>query len=95
MSVYGIDSALWGVYTSRANAEHLRIDPAGYLQRFDLTAAEADAISSQDFAALLDLGAHPFLMYKMALRLEGGFSIPFLERYLEPIRGHELRDIVT
>lgn len=95
MSIYGMDSALWGVYTSSENAEELRTNPAGYLSRFELTPQESDAISSQDFATLLDLGAHPFLMYKTALRLEGAFSIPFLERYLEPLRGHKLRDVVT
>lgn len=95
MSVYGIDSALWGVYTSRVNAELFRQDASAYLDGFELTPDEAAALSAQDFATLLDLGAHPFLMYKMALRLEGGFSITFLERYLGPLRGHPLRDIVT
>lgn len=95
MSVYGMDSALWGVYTSRENTERLRTDSANYLSQFDLSPEEAEAIAAFDFGALLDLGAHPFLMYKMALRLEGGFSISFLDRYLGPLRGHELRDIVT
>lgn len=95
MSVYGLDSALWGVYTSQESAELLRTAPHTYLEPFDLTEEEARAIAEQDFAALLDLGAHPFLMYKMALRLEGAFSLSFLERYLGQLQGHSLRDIVT
>lgn len=95
MSVLGVDSALWGVYTTQENANRLRTDPDAYLAQFDLTEEESHAIAAQDFAFLLDAGAHPFLMYKMALRLEGRFSIEFLERYLGPLRGHELRDIVT
>ena len=95
MSIFAMNSALWSVYTSQENAEQLRSDADSYVARFDLTPEEAAAIARQDFAALLDLGAHPFLMYKMALRLEGRFSIEFLERYLGPLRGHHLRDIVT
>lgn len=95
MSIFAMDSALWGVYTSETNSHVLRTDPHAYLEKFDLTQEEAQAIVEQDFASLLDLGAHPFLMYKMALRLEGGFSIGFLERYLGSLHGHQLRDIVT
>lgn len=95
MSIHAVDSALWGVYTSQQNAEQFRTDPAGYVARFDMTIDEAAAVVAQDFGTLLDLGAHPFLMYKMALRLEGRFSIKFLDRYLGPLRGHHLRDIVT
>jgi hypothetical protein len=95
MSIFAMDSALWGIYTSQENAEQLRTNAPSYLAEFDLTPEEAAAIAQQDFGTLLDLGAHPFLMYKMALRLEGRFSIEFLERYLGPLRGHQLRDIVT
>ncbi len=95
MSIHGLNTALWGVYTSRANAEDLRDQPHEYVARFELTAEEAAAIAGQDYAALLELGAHPFLMYKTALRLEGQFSIEFLKRYLGPLQGHQLRDIVT
>ncbi|MCY1674948.1 hypothetical protein OVA06_09540 [Pseudarthrobacter sp. SL88] len=95
MSIYGINSALWGVYTSPENGQQLREQPDDYIARFDLTPQEATAITAQDYAALLDMGAHPFLMYKMALRLEGRFSIEFLQRYLGRLRGHQLRDIVT
>jgi hypothetical protein len=95
VSIHGIDSALWGVYTSRENAQQLREQPDAYLQRFELTKEETAAIIAQDYGALIDLGAHPFLMYKMALRLAGGFSMEFFERYMVALRGHELRDIVT
>jgi hypothetical protein len=95
MSIYALDSALWGIYTSEEQARRFRTDPGEYVAGFDLTPEEATAVLEQDFGTLLDLGAHPFLMYKMALRLEGGFSIEFLERYLGPLRGHQLRDIIT
>ncbi|WP_165838107.1 hypothetical protein [Pseudarthrobacter sp. AG30] len=95
MSIYALDTALWGIYTSQQNAEQIRTNPETYVRGYDLTAEEADALRNQNFGALLDLGAHPFLMYKMALRIEGGFSIDFLQRYLGPLRNHSLRDIVT
>jgi hypothetical protein len=95
MSIFALDSALWGIYTAAENADLMRKDPVAYAARFALTPAESSAFLRRDYGALLDLGAHPFLMYKMALRLEGGFSIDFLERYLAPLQGHELQDIVT
>lgn len=95
MSVYAVDSALWNVYTSDVNAQLLRNDPEAFVGRFDLSPLEREAIVREDFGALLDLGAHPFLMYKFALRLEGQFSLEFFERYMNSLRGHELRDIVT
>lgn len=95
MSQLGIDSALWGVYTSAENAERFRADPDEYLAAFDLTEQEHAAVAAQDLAALLELGAHPFLMFKMAFRLAGGFSMEFIENYVAQLEGLELRDIVT
>jgi serine/threonine protein kinase HipA of HipAB toxin-antitoxin module len=95
MSRYGIDSALWGVYTSAENARLLLSDPASYLARFPLSDTERDALAGQDYRALLQAGAHPFLMYKMALRINGGFSLPFVMDYVGQLEGLELGDIVT
>lgn len=95
MSKLGINSALWGVFTSVENADQFGIDPDDYLAQFDLTPEEGAAIVVQDYATLLTLGAHPFLMFKMAFRLAGGFSMEFIESYVAQLEGLELRDIVT
>jgi hypothetical protein len=95
MSQLGMNSALWGVYTSTANADALTTTPESYLNGFDLTDEERLAIAEQDYAALLMLGAHPFLMFKMAFRLAGGFSHEFVNGYVGALSGLELRDIVT
>jgi hypothetical protein len=92
MTQLGMNSALWGVYTSAENAERIRKEPETYLATFDLTAEEATA---QDYATLLQLGAHPFLMFKMAFRLAGGFSMEFIQGYVGQLEGLELRDITT
>jgi hypothetical protein len=95
MTQLGMNSALWGVYTSAENAERIRDEPGVYLATFDLTAEETAALESQDYATLLQLGAHPFLMFKMAFRLAGGFSMEFIQGYVGQLEGLELRDITT
>lgn len=95
MSAYGMNSALWGVYTSADDSELFLSEPDAYLSRFELETDERDALAARDYGKLLDLGAHPFLIYKMALRTAGGFSMELIERYLGSVSGHELRDIVT
>jgi hypothetical protein len=95
MSQLSMNTALWGVYTSETNANRIRTDANAYLADFDLTDEEREAIATQDYAALLGLGAHPFLMFKMAFRLAGGFSMEFIQSYVGQLEGSELRDIVT
>jgi protocatechuate 4,5-dioxygenase alpha chain len=95
MTQLGMNSALWGVYTSAENAERIRTEPEAYLASFELSAEEATALAAQDYATLLQLGAHPFLMFKMAFRLAGGFSMEFIQGYVGQLEGLDLRDIVT
>ncbi|HWI30069.1 MAG TPA: hypothetical protein VNT50_01125 [Microbacterium sp.] len=95
MTQLGINTALWNVYTSEANARLIREDPDTYLAEFELSEAERVALAQQDYRTLLELGAHPFLMFKMAFRLAGGFSMEFIENYVGQLQGLSLRDIVT
>lgn len=95
MSKYGLDAAMWHIYTSQDNARRFREDVDAYLAKFPLSEEEREALASEDRAALLELGAHPFLIYKMALRLAGGFSMEFITSYLAPLQGKTLRDIIT
>ncbi|MGP6177750.1 hypothetical protein ACTU6U_10665 [Microbacterium sp. A196] len=95
MSQFGMNSALWNIYTSAENTALFLSDPDTYLGRFELEPAEREAIRSSEWGVLLDLGAHPFLMYKMFLRTSGGFSMEAVQRYLGKVHGHPLRDVVT
>jgi hypothetical protein len=95
MTQFGMNSALWGVYTSQANADLIASDPDAYLESFPLSDFERKALAQQDYRALLEAGAHPFLMYKMALRINRGFSLEFVMGYVAQLEGLELRDIVT
>ncbi len=95
MTRYAIDKVLWDIYRDRATAETFVADPAAVLTPRDLTAEERDALLRGDLRALLTTGAHPFLLYNFALRLEGHFSIPFTVRYVTQLRGLEVGDITT
>lgn len=96
MSQLGVNSALWSAYTSAENTGLLRSSPDAMLAPFDLTEAERAALAAQDWRTLLEGGAHPFLMFKLLLRLMGpGFSMEYLQSYLGQLEGAHLRDIVT
>lgn len=91
-----MNTAMWSVYHSREDVDRLISDPDAFLRQFDLEEDERRAIMEQDIRALLRAGAHPFLMYKMALRVWGTqFSMEKLQRYLCQLEGEHLRDIIT
>lgn len=95
MSKLGMNKALWAMYTSAERTEQALSDPAAFLADFDLTPHESSAVAALDFAALLTAGAHPFLMFKAALRTRGPMNLPKLREYVGQLHGLELRDIVT
>ena len=51
---------------ANANRDALRSDPAAYLDRFALTAAQREAVESRDWLRMLELGGNIYYMYKLA-----------------------------
>lgn len=95
MSRYETDKVLWDVYRDAAIARDFTADPHAFLDGRDLTAGERAALAARDVRALMAGGAHPFLVYNFALRLEGAFSIPFVVAYVRRLDGLTLGDITT
>lgn len=95
MSVLGMNRVLHSVYVSAEQARRLKEEPEALLADYDLTDRERRAIAELDYRTLLQEGAHPFLMYKTALRMADPFTFESLKQYIGSIHGLELRDIVT
>ncbi|MFJ4840642.1 hypothetical protein [Streptomyces sp. NPDC088746] len=95
MSRYETDKVLWNVYCDPGAAAAFTADPAGFLAGRDLLEGERDALVTRDVRALIVAGAHPFLVYNFALRLAGGFSMPFVMDYVAKLRGLTTGDYTT
>ena len=95
MSRYATHRVLWEVAADGDLAQRLKDDPTLALADRDLTDQESAALAEGDVRGLFELGVHPFLLYTFALRLNGGFTIPFFEAYLEALKGLELGDLET
>ncbi|GGM94808.1 hypothetical protein GCM10011609_35330 [Lentzea pudingi] len=95
MSRYEVDKALWDVYRDASAAKQYRRDPVGFLAPRDLSDEEREALAARDVRRLVALGSHPFLTYNFALRLAGGFSMPFVQDYVGQLQGLVVGDITT
>jgi protocatechuate 4,5-dioxygenase alpha chain len=95
VSRYEVNKVLWQVYRDPATARAFTTGPHTVLDGRDLTADERTALAEHDVRALVAGGAHPFLVYNFALRLEGAFSIPFAVAYVKRLEGLSLGDITT
>ncbi len=95
MSRYEVDKVLWDVYRDASQAAAFTAGPDSFFKDRDLTADERTALAGRDLRRLQSSGAHPFLLYNFALRLEGRFSIPFVIGYVEQLRGLTPTDIRT
>ncbi len=95
MSRYATNRVLWEVAADGDLAQQLQSEPQAALAGRDLTEEERTALAKADVRALFLLGVHPFLLYNFALRLNGGFSLPFMQAYLEQLKGLELGDLET
>lgn len=95
MSHYATSRVLWEVARDGSLAELLRTDPAAVLDSRDLESKERKALAAGDIRALFELGAHPFLLYHFALRLAGGWSLPFMQDYLGKLQGLSVGDLET
>lgn len=95
MSRYATNRMLWETAADPELARILQTDPDAALAGRDLTDEESSALAKADIRALFELGVHPFLLYNFALRLAGGFSMPFVESYVARLEGLPLHDIQT
>lgn len=95
MSKYATHRVLWLTAADGELAQQLREAPDSVLAEHDLSAEERTALATQDVRALFQLGVHPFLLYNFALRMAGGFSIPFMQAYLGQLEGLSLGDLET
>ena len=95
MSRYITARAMWEITGDRDLATMFRADPGAVLGGLDLTEDERVALATGDLRALFQLGIHPFVLYNFALRLAGGFSMPFIEQYLGQLRGLTVGDLET
>lgn len=95
MSRYALDKVLW-TYAREAD----------FRARFDagadaavagrgLSGPELEALARRDFRAILELGAHPFLLYSFAIAANGGWSFDMMKDYVAQLDGVVLGDIET
>ena len=95
MSKYATNRVLWEAAAHPTLAQDIQQDPDTALAGRDLTDEERTALGKADIRGLFQLGVHPFLLYNFALRLAGGFSMPFVQNYLAQLEGLELSDLET
>ena len=95
MSKYATNRVLWEVAANPVLAQQIQEDPETALAGRDLSDEERTALGQADIRGLFQLGVHPFLLYNFALRLAGGFSMPFVQSYLAQLEGLELGDLDT
>ena len=92
MSHYATSRVMWEITRDRDLADRFRADPAAVLddwvrQGGDLDDEERTVLAAQDLRALFERGVHPFVLYHFALRMAGGWSMPFMEGYLARLKG--------
>jgi protocatechuate 4,5-dioxygenase alpha chain len=95
MSRYATNRVLWEATADGDLARRIHEDPATALSSRDLTDDERSALAKTDVRSLFLLGVHPFLLYNYALRQAGGFSMPFLQSYLDQLQGLEVGELDT
>ena len=95
MSRYAASRLMWDITRDRDMAERFRADPAAVLAGRDLTDEEHMALAAGDIRTLFELGTHPFVLYHFALRLAGGWSMPFMQDYVGQLNGLTVGDLET
>jgi protocatechuate 4,5-dioxygenase alpha chain len=95
MSHYATSRVMWEITRDRDLAEHFRADPVAVLEGRDLDDQERKALAARDIRGLFELGIHPFVLYHFALRLAGGWSVPFMQDYLAQLKGLTVGNLET
>jgi protocatechuate 4,5-dioxygenase alpha chain len=86
---------MWEITRDRDLADRFKADSATVLDGRDLDDDERKALAAADLRALFELGAHPFVLYHFALRLAGGWSVPFMQDYLACLKGLTVGNLET
>jgi protocatechuate 4,5-dioxygenase alpha chain len=86
---------MWEITRDRELADRFQADPATVLDGRDLDDDERAALADHDLRALFERGIHPFILYHFALRLAGGWSVPFMQDYLTRLKGLTVGDLET
>lgn len=92
---YAANRLLWEIAADGDLAETLRSEPDTAFAGRDLTDEERAAFTANDIRGLYLLGVHPFLLFNYALRLNGGFTHPFADAYIEQLKGLDATDLET
>jgi Aromatic-ring-opening dioxygenase LigAB, LigA subunit len=95
MTHYATSRVMWEITRDRELADRFRADPAAVLDGRDLDDAERKALTAHDLRGLFELGVHPFVLYHFALRLAGGWSLPFMQDYLAQLKGLTVENLET
>jgi Aromatic-ring-opening dioxygenase LigAB, LigA subunit len=95
MSKYATNRMLWEAAADPKLAQRLRENPDAALAGRELTGAERAALANADVRQLFQLGVHPFLLWNFALQLNGGFTLPFAQSYVDQLKGLTVTDLVT
>ncbi len=90
MSVYSILKICRQLGRDDEFRERLKIDPAATLQEFMLTDAERTALLRGDVRTLHDLGAHGYLLSRLA---RAGIAGLTPETYVLRMKGHVAPDV--
>lgn len=95
MTRYAVDKVLWEVAKNPEIAKVFFTNPDATIKDRELTEQEKSALVSTDLRAIFQLGAHPFLLYSFAIAANGGWSVEFMNTYVEALKGLELGNIET
>ena len=95
MSHHAISRVMWEITRDRDLADRFKAEPATVLDGRDLDDDERKALVAADLRALFELGVHPFVLYHFALRLAGGWSVPFMQDYLALLQGLTVGNLET
>jgi len=66
---YELERLLWDLRHVPATVDAVRTDPRATMDAYGLSGEEAEALTRQDFPALLALGVSPMLLYFGALEM--------------------------
>jgi hypothetical protein len=95
MSRYGVDRAMRGVVMSDAQRDRFLAEPQAFLADYALTEAERVWLAERDYGALYRMGAHPFLLFPWAQRVDRGERSTLMRRYTEAVEPHGHPDYST
>ncbi|HXG35349.1 MAG TPA: hypothetical protein VNL15_00095 [Dehalococcoidia bacterium] len=66
MSRYGVDKVCWHIAIDPSLGDKFLEDPKAFVEGYDLSAEERQALIQMDFVALYKMGANPFLLSQWA-----------------------------